>query len=243
MRTGTVYAHSKLPLRLWIFAAYLHNCARKGISSLQLSKELDITQKSAWFLLHRLRESAASEIGELLSGVVEVDETYIGGRESNKHECKKLKIGRGTVGKTPVLGMRERGGRVIALPVADTTAATLQGAIRENVAVGSQLMTDENSAYTGVGGVFYQHRSVKHSAKEFVNAMAHTNGIESVWAVMKRGFNGVYHQWSAKHLHRYVDEFAFRLNEGNCRVDTIDRLSAMIRASAGKRLTYKALTA
>lgn len=243
VRTGMVFEESRLPLRKWIFAMYLLQTARKGVSALQLSKELEVSYRTAWFLGHRIRAACAGEVGELLRGLVEVDETYIGGLESNKHAGKKLQAGRGTVGKIAVLGLRERGGRTIAMPVPDTGGATLQGAVRAHVAAGSVVLTDENAAYRGLDGMFYRHQAVRHSAKEFVNRMAHTNGIESVWAVLKRGFNGVYHHWSGKHLRRYVDEFAFRLNEGACHIDTIDRLGALIRGAQGKRLTYRALTA
>ena len=241
VRTGTVFEESRLPLRKWLFAVYLIQTARKSVSALQLSKELDVAYATAWFLGHRIREACGPD-DDLLTGRVEVDETYLGGKDANRHECKKLRPGGGTRGKTPVLGMREQGGRVRAMPVADASAATLTAAIAENVARGSVVITDEWRGYSRVARS-YAHERVNHSAKEFVNAMAHTNGIESVWAVLKRGFNGTFHHWSVKHTHRYVNEFAFRLNEGNCQVDTVDRIGALIRGAEGKRLTYKALTA
>ncbi len=151
--------------------------------------------------------------------------------------------GRGTVGKTPVIGLRERGkwGRVKAMPVAGTDARTLHQVVQENVEEGSMLHTDEHGGYKGLHG--YDHESVNHGAKEYVRGNVTTNGIESVWAVMKRGLYCVYHHASEKHLHRYVDEFAFRLNEGNVSRHTLDRLDSFVDGVAGKRLTYKALIA
>ena len=219
---------------------YLLQTSRKGISSLQLSKELGITQKSSWFLLHRLREACDIEASPM-SGVVEVDETYIGGKERNKHASKQLKAGRGTTGKTAVLGMRERGGGVQAEVVEDTTAETLQGRVRENVEAGSTVYTDESRAYWSLGNT-YDHGTVKHSVRQFVNEMAHTNGIESIWATLKRGYNGIYHQMSRKHLTRYINEFTFRLNQGNVRIPTMSRLNSLIDGAVGKRMTYKELT-
>lgn len=240
VRTGTIFERSHIPLHKWMYAMYLLQTARKGISSLQLSKELGITQKSSWFLLHRLREACDIEAVRM-DGEVEVDETYVGGKERNKHESKKLKAGRGTVGKQAVLGMREREGRVKAKPIDDTSSQTIQQEIHENVEEGATLYTDEHCAYQGLEG--YEHQSVKHSAKEYVNQMAHTNGIESVWAVLKRGYNGVYHHWSKKHMRRYVNEFVFRLNEGNVRNHTMVRLNHLINNAIGKRLTYEELIA
>jgi transposase-like protein len=241
VRTNTIFERSHVPLHKWIYAMYLLVTARKGISSMQLAKEIGITQKSAWFVLHRLREACGGKGLSKLQGIIEIDETYVGGLEKNKHESKKLKAGRGTVGKTAVLGMGERGGKTVMMPVVRADKETTQAAIIEKVETGSMLNTDEAGAYDGIKAHSYQHETVNHSAGEFVRGNVTTNGIESVFAVLQRGIIGVYHHTSDKHLARYVDEFAFRLNEGNVKNHTLTRLDSFIDGVAGKRLTYKGL--
>lgn len=241
VRTGTVFERSHIPLHKWVYAMYLLVTARKGISSMQLAKEIGVTQKSAWFMLHRLREACGSDDDlDKLRGEVEVDEAFFGGKEANKHKSKKLNAGRGPVGKVAVLGMRERGGRTRAKVIENRSIQTIQGAIFDKVEIGSEIYTDEHVAYSDLDGLFYRHETVNHSAGEYRRGKATTNSIESVF---KRGLHGVYHHASPKHLGRYVDEFTFRLNEGNVARHTFSRLDSFVDAIKGKRITYKELTA
>ena len=238
VKTGSVLQSSNISLDKWAIAFYLYMTNLKGVSSMKLHRDLDITQKSAWHMAHRIRETLAVT-GNRFSGPVEVDETYIGGKERNKHNAKKLKAGRGPVGKTAVVGMKDREtGQIASQVIEHTDASTLQGFVERNTEPDATVYTDDARAYRGMPR---HHEAVKHSVSEYVRGMAHTNGMESHLASLKRGYDGVYHQMSAKHLHRYVAEFEGRHNQRP--LDTAEQMAVMAKSADGKQLRYADLTA
>ena len=219
IKTGTVMHKSQVPLRKWAIAIYLHLTSLKGVSSMKLHRDIGVSQPTAWYMLQRIRKAWESK-EPLFAGPLEVDETYLGGKESNKHECKKLKAGRGTVGKSTIIGAKDRQtNKVKAKVIKGTDAKTLQGFVVAAALAGATVYTDDHKGYHGLP---FEHEAVKHSISEFVRDQAHTNGIESFWSMLKRGYHGTYHHMSPKHLGRYIEEFAGRHNVRE--LDTADQM-------------------
>ncbi len=240
IKVGTIFEGSKVPLRKWLMAIWLVTSHKKGVASTQLAKDIAVTQKTAWFMLHRLRAAATTKsFNAPLDGEVEVDETFVGGKAKNKH-AKDRTGQRGVAGKEVVVGALQRGGEVVARVVKDTGAKTLEGFVRDTVSKDATLVaTDEHASYAGLDKDFV-HKFVRHSKGEYVSGNVHTNSIEGYWSQLKRQIIGIHHWVSAKYLGRYVAESSWRFNHRKLGEGT--RVDALIANAAG-RLTYKALIA
>ncbi len=247
---GTIFENTKLPLQKWFLAIYLVTAHKKGISSLQLSRDIGITQKSAWFVLHRLREMLRNTVPEILDGTVEVDETYVGGKETNKHQSEKAKAKRLALrnnktlrgrasDKTMVLGLVQRDGKLIHKVIPKAAASEIYPVIEKHVAKGTNMVTDEFNVYKRLTELGYNHETVSHVYNEYVRGQWHSNTIEGAFGLLKRGIIGIYHYVSPKHLQRYCDEFAYRYNTR--KTTDSERFNQCFTQAEGKRLTYKRL--
>ena len=240
IKVGTIFEDSKVPLQKWFMAIWLITSHKKGIASTQLAKDISVTQKTAWFMLHRLRCAAKTKsFNRPLGGTIEADETYVGGKSKNMHQ-KDRDAGKQRSNKSVVVGVKQRNGELRAEKVADTMSASIQKVVTDNVAAGSTLITDEHRAYKALGSL-YSHETVRHAGGEYVRGDIHTNSIESVWALLKRQIIGIHHFVSAKHLQRYLDEMIFRQNRRD--VGEGNRVNMLLAAANGKRLRYKELIA
>jgi transposase-like protein len=243
VKVGTVLEESPLPLSTWLPAFWLIANAKNGISSCELGRALNVTQKTAWFMLHRIRLVMQQGTFEKLAGTIEADETFIGGLEKNKHKGKKLNRGRGGVGKAIVMGLLERapesGSKVKVALVPDTSKDTLQTRIRDSVAVGSVVHTDAHAGYHGLGAA-YAHAFVDHAVEYVRDTVVHTNSLENYWSLLKRTLRGTYVSCDVEHLPKYLDEQTFRFNHR--KDNDAGRFETAIGSVNGKRLTYKKLT-
>lgn len=245
VKVGTIFEDSPIGLDKWLAAMWLICNCKNGISSYEIARDLNVTQKSAWFMLHRIRRAMQSNTFCKLAGQIEADETFIGGKAKFMHKARRKKViqGRGAVGKAVVVGMMERGGRVRARVVQDRDRNTLHGLVKENVLEGSVLYTDELASYAGLES-HYSHEVINH-AEEYVRGHIHTNGMENFWSLLKHGLKGTYINVQAPHLCRYLDEQIYRYENRATRENPLsdsDRFIAAVSGIAGRRLTWKELT-
>ena len=244
IKHGTAMQSSKIGLQKWAIAIYMMATGIKGTSSMKLYREVGIRQATAWFMMQRIREAFDTGDGLPLHGPVEADETYIGGKRKNMSNAKRRELkdaGRGPVGKEAVVGVKDRATnqvRATVVPVTDT--AHVAGFVASQTKEGAKVYTDEAKVYKTLKE-YFDHESVNHSVSEYVREMAHTNGMEAFWALLKRGFNGTFHHISPQHLHRYVNEFAGRHNIRD--LDTLVQMTVIAQGMVGKRLKYKELVA
>ena len=240
VRTGTPMQNSRVPMRKWAIAIYLCLTSLKSVSSMKLHRDIGVSQATAWFMLHRIREAWAGDGEGPFDGPVEFDETYMGGKRKNKSNAeRKAATGRGAVDMTAVVGAKDRAtNKVSAKVVTSTDAPTLQGFVAENAEPDAVVYTDDAAAYEGIPN---PHESVKHSVSEYVKGMAHTNGIESFWSMLKRAHKGTFHKISPKHLQRYVNEFSGKHNHRES--DTIVQMRDTVARLVGRRLLYRDLVA
>jgi transposase-like protein len=243
---GTIFENSKIPLRTWFASMFLISTSKKGISSLQLAEQLGVTQKTAWFVLHRIREMLKDNSDEQLSGNIEVDETYVGGKNKNRHHDKKVpnSQGRSSADKTPVVGLLQRDGKIRTFVVKNTDAETLHTIMGQNVSKDSTVITDAYRSYNGLDAR-YTHVTVKHENDGYVvkigNETFHTQNIENFWSIFKRGIIGIYHFVSVKHLQRYFTEFGYRYNERD--LTGIEKFNLSLTKCSSARITYPQLIA
>ncbi len=239
VKTGTLFDNTKIELQKWFLAIYLVTSHKKGISSIQLSKDIDVTQKTAWFMLHRIRNCFGISDNEQLDNEVEIDETFVGGKNKNRHANKKVKdsTGRSFKDKTPVIGMIERGGTLIAKVIANTKSETLTLEIINRVKESAKVITDEWMGYNTIKKI-YDHAFVNHGSGQYAYGNVYTNTIEGFWSLLKRGIIGIYHFTSKQHLQKYVDEFCFRYNS---RDNSESGRFNLLLQNTEHRLTYKEL--
>ena len=245
IKVGTIYEDSAIGLDKWLTATWMVVNCKNGVSSYEIGRSIGVTQKTAWFMLQRLRLTMQDESSAKLSGQVEVDETFIGGKARNMHRSVRARkiTGTGGSGKVVVMGMLERGGKVKAKVVNDRSRTTLQSNVVQSIAASAEVFTDELPSYSGLGET-YSHQVVNH-AEEYVRGQVHTNGMENFWSLLKRGLNGTYISVEPFHLFRYIDEQAFRYNNRATQKNPLkdgDRFNTALSQTTGRRLTYKELT-
>jgi len=238
VKIGTVMEDSRIPYRHWCFAFWAACASKKGVSALQISRQTGLSYKSALFLMHRIRFAMTDDHAapEPMTGEIEVDEVYLGGKEKNKHANKKTAHSQGGANKIPVVAMVQRGGNVRAEVMPTVNGKNLRKAMRENISKSAKLFTDESRIYSRVGNDFPSHETVNHSVGEYVRGDASTNAVESFFAILRRGLIGTFHSVSPEHLHRYIGEFEYKYNTRQ--MNDGERLSLAIQKGDGKRLMY-----